>query len=64
MTDSLAYCIRVGALTVSNKATGNERLLLSLDVRLGMDGFGGVCELLLGDPENAPPQIGDALSVE
>jgi len=64
MTGSLAYCIRIGALTISNQATGNERLLLYLDVRLGMDGVGGVCELLLGDPENVPPQIGDTLSVE
>ena len=64
MSRTLAYRIRIGGQTASSQATENERLLLSLSVRLDMGGAGGDCELLLGDPENTPPQTGDPLSVE
>ena len=64
MPRTLAYRIRIGGQTVSSLATENERLLLSLAVRMDMGGVGGVCEVLLGDPENTPAQTGDPLSVE
>jgi hypothetical protein len=64
MTAALAYRIEIGRQTASSDAVGNERQLLSLLVRLGMDGTGGVCEIRLGDPEAPAPQAGEPLRVE
>jgi len=64
MTAALAYRIEIGRQTASSDADRNERQLLSLLVRLGMDGASGVCELLFGGPEAPAPQAGDPLRVE
>ncbi|RDE52171.1 MAG: hypothetical protein DVS81_02775 [Candidatus Accumulibacter meliphilus] len=64
MSDALAYRIEIGRQTASSDAAQSRRQLLSLLVRLGMDGAGGVCELLFGDPETTAPQAGEALRVD
>ncbi|MBP9803374.1 MAG: hypothetical protein KBE22_00525 [Candidatus Accumulibacter sp.] len=64
MTAALAYRIEIGRQSVSSDAARNERQLLSLLVRLGMDGASGVCELRFGDPEAPAPQVGDPLRIE
>ncbi|HRF10617.1 MAG: Phage protein D [Candidatus Accumulibacter phosphatis] len=64
MTAALAYRVEIGRQTASSDADRNERQLLSLLVRLGMDGASGVCELRFGDPEAPAPQAGDPLRVE
>ena len=40
---SLASAIRIGRQQVGSDAARSERLLLSLDVSLGMSGAGGAC---------------------
>ncbi len=64
MSAALAYRIEIGRQIASSGRADNERQLLSLLVRLGMDGAGGVCELLFGDPETPAPQAGEPLRVE
>ncbi len=64
MSTALAYRIEIGRQTASSDAAENERQLLSLVVQLGMDGQGGVCELLFGDPEMPAPQAGEPLQVK
>jgi hypothetical protein len=64
VSNSLAYRITIGSQSLSNKATDNERLLLSATIRLAMDGHGNSCELLLGDAENIAPKLLDNVTVE
>jgi hypothetical protein len=64
MSTALAYRIGIGSQTASSDAARSGRSLLSLLVRLGMDGTGGVCELQLADPEAPAPQAGEPLRVE
>lgn len=64
MTTATSYRIQIGKQTISSNTKENERLLLSLCIRLGMDGFGGSCEMTLGDVQNTLPQTGDSFSVE
>lgn len=64
MTAALGYRIDIGHQTASSDAARNDRQLLSLLVRLGMDGASGFCEIRLGDPETSAPQAGEPLRVE
>ncbi|MER2624469.1 MAG: hypothetical protein ABTS22_11095 [Accumulibacter sp.] len=64
MSAALAYRVRIGSQTSGSEVARSQRALLSLLVRLGMDGAGGVCELQLADPEAPAPQAGDPLRVE
>lgn len=61
---ALGYAIRIGRQQVGSDAARNERLLLSLDVSLGMAGAGGACDIRLGDPAGTLASPGDAVSVE
>lgn len=61
---TVAYQIKIGNQTASSQPAENERLLLSLLVRLDMSGAGGCCELRFGDPETTLPMHGDAVNVE
>jgi hypothetical protein len=59
-----AYRVSIGGQIASSTTAENERLLLSLAVRLDMSGAGGCCEMRLGDLDNTVPQAGDAVTVD
>ena len=61
---ALAYALRIGRQQVGSDAARSERLLLSLEVALGMSGAGGACDIRLGDPSGMLPTAGDDVSVE